>query len=77
VCIPHGATAYETPEIDPRSHLKSRSVQLVGIVYDQPNEQAAIKHALEEFEVPPNQHGRLLSRGSRQPPPPSGRWNRR
>jgi hypothetical protein len=28
-----------------------------GIVYDQPNEQSAIKQAIDEFKVPANQHG--------------------
>jgi hypothetical protein len=42
-------------------HLKGTPAQLVGIVYDQPNEEAAIKQAIEEFKVPANQHARLIA----------------
>jgi hypothetical protein len=38
-------------------HLKGTPAKLVGIVYDQPDEQPAI----EEFKVPANQHGRLIA----------------
>ncbi|HEY6255752.1 MAG TPA: hypothetical protein VIY51_08155 [Xanthobacteraceae bacterium] len=42
-------------------HLKGTPAQFVGIVYDQPDETAAIKQAIEEYKVPQNQHGRLIA----------------
>jgi hypothetical protein len=33
-------------------HIRGTPAQFVGIVYEQPNEQAAINRAIEEFEVP-------------------------
>jgi hypothetical protein len=33
-------------------HLKGTPAKLVGIVYDQPDEQLTIKQAIEEFKVP-------------------------
>jgi hypothetical protein len=42
--------------------LRGTPAQLIGIVYDQPNDQAAIKRAIEEFKVPQNQRNRLLAR---------------
>jgi len=41
--------------------LRGTPAQLIGIVYDQPDEEAAIKHAIEEFKVPENQRGRLIA----------------
>jgi hypothetical protein len=32
--------------------------KLVGIVYNQPDEASAIKAAVEEYNVPPNERGR-------------------
>jgi hypothetical protein len=42
--------------------LRGTPAQLVGIFYDQPDEQAAIKRAIEEFNVPENQRDRLIAR---------------
>jgi hypothetical protein len=36
-------------------HIRGTPAQFIGIVYDQPNEQAAIDRAIEEFKVPANQ----------------------
>jgi hypothetical protein len=41
--------------------LRGTPGQLVGIVYNQPDEQAAIKQAIEEFKVPANQRDRLMA----------------
>ena len=35
--------------------LRSTPAQLIGVVYGQPDEQAAIKKAVEEFNVLPDQ----------------------
>ena len=42
-------------------HLKGTPARFIGIVFDQPDEQAAIKKAIEEFKVPANQHDRLMA----------------
>jgi hypothetical protein len=42
-------------------HIRGTPAQFIGIVDDQPDEQAAIARAIEEFEVPENQRGRLIA----------------
>ena len=41
--------------------IRGTPAQFLGIVYDQPDEQAAIKKAIEEFKVPDNQRNRLMA----------------
>lgn len=42
-------------------HLKGTPAKLVGIVHDQPDADSAIKVAIKEYNVPPNEHGRLMA----------------
>jgi hypothetical protein len=42
--------------------LRGTPAQLIGIVYNQLDEQAAIKQAIEEFKIPANQRDRLIAR---------------
>jgi hypothetical protein len=42
--------------------LRGTPAQLIGIVHNQPDEQAAIKLAIEEFKTPENQRNRLIAR---------------
>jgi len=48
-------------------HLKHTPAQLVGIVYDAPDAETAIKRAIEEFNVPENERGRLLAQRRAEP----------
>jgi hypothetical protein len=41
--------------------LRGTPAQLMGIVYDRADEQAAIKHAIEALKVPENQRDRLIA----------------
>jgi hypothetical protein len=42
--------------------IRGTPAQFIGIVYDQADEQGAIKKAIEEYEVPANQHERVIAR---------------
>ena len=41
-------------------HIAAKQ-KFVGMVHDQPDEAAAIKAAIEEYSVPPNERGRLMA----------------
>jgi hypothetical protein len=61
--------AYNPHRMAKRQQNHSRSIyrlrwtpaELIGIVYHQPDEQAAIRQAIEEFKVPANQRDRLMA----------------
>jgi hypothetical protein len=42
-------------------HIRGTPARLVGIVYDQTDQEAAIRQAIEEFKVPANQHDGLMA----------------
>ena len=43
-------------------HIRGTPAQFLGMVFAQPDEQAAIKKAIEEFKAPENQRKRLVAR---------------
>jgi hypothetical protein len=43
-------------------HLKGTPAQFVGIVFDQPDQESAIKKAIEEYDIPANLRNRLIAR---------------
>jgi hypothetical protein len=42
--------------------IRGTPAQFIGIVYNQADEQAAIKQAIEEFKVPAHRRKRLIAR---------------
>jgi hypothetical protein len=43
-------------------HIRGTPAQFIGIVFDQPDQESAIKQAIEEYDIPENQHDRLIAR---------------
>ena len=41
-------------------HIAAKQ-KFVGVVYDQPDADSAIKKAIDEYDVPPNERGRLMA----------------
>jgi hypothetical protein len=43
-------------------HLRGTPAQFIGIVFNQPDPESAIKVAIQEYKIPVNLHDRLLAR---------------